>query len=246
MPAHLRTARDPGPMFITLEGIEGSGKTTALAGLIAFLEQRGHACTVTREPGGTPFGRRLRAILLDPDSHDLDPRAECLLYCADRVQHVHAVLQPALTAGRTVVCDRYLDATLAYQGGARGLGMDLIREMHRLVLPPLVPDVTFLFDLDPGIGLARARAALADGRRRRREARFEDEDLAFHEAVRRNYLDLARAEPERFVLIDAAVPPEDVLRQMRAAMAARLPAAPGEDPPKAAAPAAAERLKRRP
>ena len=232
-------------MFITLEGIEGSGKTTALSGLVAFLEKRGHGCTVTREPGGTPFGRRLRGILLDPDNNDLDPRAELLLYCADRVQHVHTVVQPALAAGRIVVCDRYLDATLAYQGGARGLGMDLIRDLHRRVLPPLAPDVTFLFDLAPRIGLARARAALADGRRRRRESRFEDEALTFHEAVRRNYLELARAEPERFVVIDAAASPEAVLREMTAAMVRRLPAAPGEDHSKAAAPAAAERRKRR-
>lgn len=232
-------------MFITLEGIEGSGKTTALPGLVAFLEQRGHVCTVTREPGGTPFGRRLRGILLDPVNHDLDPMAELLLYCADRVQHVRAVIEPALGAGRIVVCDRYLDATLAYQGGARGLGMDLIRDLHRRVLPPLLPDVTLLFDLAPGTGLARARAALADGQRRRRESRFEDEALTFHEAVRRSYLELARAAPERFVVLDAAAPPEDVLRQMTAAITRRLPAACGEDPSESAGPAAAERLGRR-
>ena len=211
-------------MFITLEGIEGSGKTTALAGLTAFLEHRGHDCTVTREPGGTPFGRRLRAILLDPDNSDLDPKAELLLYCADRVQHVCTVIQPALAAGRIVLCDRYLDATLAYQGGARGLGMDLIRSLHQLVLPPLMPDLTFLFDLDPRIGLARARSALADGERRHGESRFEEEALVFHEAVRSNYRKLARAERDRFVIIDAQAPPEEVLRQMTTALAARLPA----------------------
>jgi dTMP kinase len=212
-------------MFITLEGIEGSGKTTALAGLTAFLERRGHACTVTREPGGTPFGRRLRTILLDPDSGDLDPRAELLLYCADRVQHMRTVIQPALAAGRIVVCDRYLDATLAYQGGARGLGMDLVRRLHLLVLPPQVPDVTFLFDLHPRVGLARARAALAEGERRPGESRFEEEALAFHEAVRAHYLDLARAERERFVVVEANAPPDEVLRQMTAVLATRLPAA---------------------
>jgi dTMP kinase len=212
-------------MFITLEGIEGSGKTTAMVGLAAFLDARGHACTLTREPGGTAFGRRLRAILLDPASGGLDPRAELLLYCADRVQHVRSVIAPALADGRIVVCDRYLDATLAYQGGARELGLELIRALHGLVLPPLVPDVTFLFDLEPRIGLARARSALADGARRRRESRFEEEALAFHEAVRAAYLELARAEPERFITIDAAAPPEDVLQQMGAALSARLPAA---------------------
>lgn len=211
-------------MFITLEGIEGSGKTTAMAGLAALLEARGYDCTLTREPGGTPFGRRLRAILLDPDTGGLDPRAELLLYCADRVQHVQAVIQPALTAGRIVICDRYLDATLAYQGGARGLGMDLIRALHRLVLPDLAPDMTFLFDLEPRIGLARARSALAEGERRQQESRFEEEALAFHQAVRAAYRKLAQAERERFVVIDAAASPDDVLRQVGAALSVRLPA----------------------
>lgn len=217
-------------MFITLEGIEGSGKTTALTGLVAFLEKRGHVCQVTREPGGTPFGRRLRGILLDPDIGHLDPRAELLLYCADRVQHVHAVVQPALAADRIVVCDRFLDATLAYQGGARGLGMDLIRAVHRLMLPPLMPNLTFLFDLDPRIGLARARAALAGGQRQRGESRFEDEALAFHEAVRRNYLALARMEPDRFVVVDAAASPREVLHQMTAALETRMTAAAPKEP----------------
>jgi dTMP kinase len=211
-------------MFITLEGIEGSGKTTAIAGLSAFLEQSGYACTTTREPGGTPFGRRLRSILLDPDSGHIDPAAEMLLYCADRVQHVSAVIRPALDAGHVVVCDRYMDATLAYQGGARGLGMDLIRDMHRLVLPPLVPDLTLLFDLEPRIGLARAWAAVDDGQRQAAESRFENEALGFHEQVRANYLHLARQEADRFVIIDAAVRPQDVLAHVIDTVKNRLPA----------------------
>ena len=145
------------------------------------------------------------------------------MYCADRVQHIHAVIQPALDAGGIVICDRYVDATLAYQGGARGLGLDLIRALHRLVLPPLVPDVTLLFDLEPRIGLARAWAALEDGRRQRRESRFEAEALAFHEMVRDNYLALARQERERFAIIDAAAPPDDVLQQMLAILKIHLP-----------------------
>ena len=210
-------------MFITLEGIEGSGKTTAVAGLVAYLEGEGHVCTVTREPGGTPFGRRLRSILLDPDSGDIDPAAELLLYCADRVQHVRKVIRPALAAGRIVVCDRYMDATLAYQGGARGLGMALIRDMHHLVLPPLQPDVTLLFDLDPRVGLARAWAAVEGGQRHRRESRFETEALAFHETVRANYLALAREAPDRFAVLDAAAAPENVLKQIVDVIVPRLP-----------------------
>jgi len=210
-------------MFITLEGIEGSGKTTALARLVTHIEARGHVCRVTREPGGTPFGRRLRAILLDPDSGAIDPRAELLLYCADRAQHVHSVIQPALDAGEIVVCDRYLDATLAYQGGARGLGLEVIRALHRLVLPPLMPDLTFLFDLDPRIGLRRAWAAVNEGERRRGESRFESEALAFHESVRQNYLALAGDAPERFVILDAECTPGEVAGQMLAALAHRRP-----------------------
>jgi dTMP kinase len=210
-------------MFITLEGIEGSGKTTALARLVAHLEDSGRVCRVTREPGGTPFGQRLRSILLDPDNGDIDPRAELLLYCADRVQHIHTVIQPALASGRIVVCDRYLDATLAYQGGARGLGMDMIRTLHGLILPPLMPDLTFLFDLDPQIGLRRAWAAVAGGERQQNESRFETEALAFHERVRQNYLALARAERDRFVILDAAASPEEVAAQMIAALAQRRP-----------------------
>jgi dTMP kinase len=210
-------------MFITLEGIEGSGKTTALSHLVDYLESGGHACQVTREPGGTSFGRRLRSILLDPDSGDIDPTAELLLYCADRVQHIRTVIQPALDAGRIVVCDRYVDATLAYQGGARGLGLDLIRALHRLALPPLMPDITCLFDLDPRVGLARAWAAVEDGQRHRRESRFEAETLAFHEKVRDNYLALARAEAERFVIIDASVSPANVVRQLIDAIKPHLP-----------------------
>jgi dTMP kinase len=213
-------------MFISLEGIEGSGKTTALTRLVDYIERGGHVCKVTREPGGTPFGRRLRSILLDPDSGDIDPTAELLLYCADRVQHVRTVIQPALDAGQIVVCDRYVDATLAYQGGARGLGMDLIRTMHQLALPPLMPDVTLLFDLDPRIGLARAWAAVEGGQRQRRESRFEAEALVFHEKVRDHYLALARAEMDRFVIIDASLAPDDVAQQMIDALAPRLPVAP--------------------
>jgi dTMP kinase len=210
-------------MFITLEGIEGSGKTTALAHLVDHLEHSGHACLVTREPGGTPFGQRLRSILLDPDIGAIDPRAELLLYCADRVQHVHTVIQPALAAGEIVVCDRYLDATLAYQGGARKLGMDLIRDLHGLILPPLVPNLTFLFDLEPRIGLRRAWAAVHGGERQRSESRFEAEALAFHESVRQNYLALAQNEPQRFVILDAARAPGEVAAQMIAALVGRRP-----------------------
>ncbi|MFW6236831.1 MAG: dTMP kinase [Desulfosudaceae bacterium] len=119
-------------MFITLEGTEGAGKTTQIPRLLSFLEERGHACLVTREPGGTVAGQAIRRILLDPDNHGLVPVAELFLYAADRAQHVERVIRPALAAGKTVVCDRYCDATEAYQGAARGVDSRLVAELNRV------------------------------------------------------------------------------------------------------------------
>ncbi len=214
------------PMFVSLEGIEGAGKTTILPHLVAFLEAHGQACTVTREPGGTAFGGRLRAILLDPVHRDLDPRAELLLYAADRVQHVREVIRPALARGHVVLCDRYVDATVVYQGVARQLGRDLILALHRLVLGELVPDATLLFDLPVPLGLERAWRDFDHGERSRRESRFEQEKRDFHEAVRSGYLKLAQNEPQRFHIIDAAADLETVTRQTLQTMARvmRLPA----------------------
>ncbi len=209
-------------MFITLEGIEGAGKTTILPQLVAALEDHGATCTVTREPGGTDFGRQVRAILLDPEHRDLDPHAELLLYVADRVQHVRAVIRPALARGEVVLCDRYMDATIVYQGVARKLGRELILKLHALVLGDLRPDLTLLFDLPAEVGLARAWRDFDRGERSRRESRFEQEHLAFHEAVREGYLALARREPQRFHVIDASADPQAVARQARKALARAL------------------------
>jgi dTMP kinase len=201
-------------MFITLEGIEGSGKTTQMRFIADFLRQRGQDCLLTREPGGTAIGARIRAILLDPESRGLDPLTELLLYTADRVQHVTELVGPALASGRTVLCDRYFDATLVYQGYARGLGLELIRELHRLMLAGLRPDLTLLLDLSPEEGLARAWGEIKNGSRTGRECRFEKEAIAFHEKVRAGYLMLARNEPDRFRVIDASRPVEDVRRDI--------------------------------
>jgi dTMP kinase len=190
-------------MFITLEGIEGSGKTTQLRHIAAFLEKKGRKCILTREPGGTRIGEKIRSILLDPESLGISPHAELLLYIADRVQHVRELIAPALASGSTVLCDRYSDATLVYQGGGRGLDPDLIRRLHALVLGPLKPHLTLLLDLPPEIGLARAWKGIESGTRDGRETRFEQEALVFHRKVREGYLLLARSEPERFRVIDA-------------------------------------------
>jgi dTMP kinase len=197
-------------MFITLEGIEGSGKTTQIARLAGFLQDSGIECVTTRQPGGTRVGENLRSILLDPANRTLDPTAELLLYLADRAQHIHELISPCLKSGKTVVCDRYYDATLVYQGFARGLSIELIRNLHRLLFDDLMPDITLLLDLPPRLGLDRAWEQLNAGQRSGRESRFEAEKIAFHEKVRAGYLELARLEPDRIRVIDAAPPPDQV------------------------------------
>lgn len=191
-------------MFITLEGIEGSGKTSQMHHMARFLESRGHDCVMTREPGGTRIGEKMRAILLDPESKSMVPLAELLLYTADRVQHVNEIVIPALSHGKTVLCDRYFDATVAYQGHARGLDIGLINRLHALMLEGLKPNVTILLDLPPEIGLSRAWKQIHNGARAGFETRFEKESLSFHEKVRDGYLELARLEPLRFRVVDAS------------------------------------------
>ncbi|GBC59331.1 thymidylate kinase [Desulfonema ishimotonii] len=190
-------------MFITFEGIEGSGKTTQIRRVSEFLRGAGHSLISTREPGSTDIGAKIRAILLDPANKSLDHRAELLLYMADRAHHIGTVVRPALSDGQLVLCDRYFDATLAYQGYARGLDIGLLRDLHRLVLDDFMPHLTLLLDLPAETGLSRAWKQIASGAREDAETRFEKEKLAFHERVRAGYLDLARQAPERFRIIDA-------------------------------------------
>ena len=197
-------------MFITLEGIEGAGKTTQIENIVAFLKARGYACLTTREPGGTAIGSQIRGVLLDPANNDLDAAAELLLYMADRIQHIHTLIKPRLAAGQVVLCDRYFDATMVYQGYARGLDKRLINELHRLVCDNLKPDLTLLFDLKPETGLARAWRQIDNGGRTGTESRFEQEKIEFHRKVRSGYLDLARLEPQRFRIVDAEQRQEQV------------------------------------
>ena len=202
-------------MFISLEGIEGSGKTSQINRLTAYFDKRGAPTLVTREPGGTAIGQKVRAILLDPENKDLSYTAELLLYMADRAQHLDEMIKPALAQGKTVICDRYADATVVYQGYARGLTPDLMHQLHRLLFDDLKPDLTLLLDLDPQIGLARAWRELDSGARSRREGRFEEEELAFHESVRAGYLELARIDTHRFRIIDASQDEEAVWNDIR-------------------------------
>ena len=210
-------------MFITLEGIEGSGKTTQMQQLSTLFENRGHACVLTREPGGTTLGEKIRAILLDPASAELVPTAELLLYMADRAQHISSLIKPSLAEGKVVLCDRYFDATVVYQGFARGLDTGAICDLHRLIFDDLKPDITFLLDLAPQVGLARAWRQLDNGTRSGTESRFEEETLSFHEKVRAGYLELARHQPERIKVVDASHDEKQVQADIREALAKLLP-----------------------
>jgi dTMP kinase len=209
-------------MFITLEGIEGSGKTTQIRGLRAYFEDLGYSCVVTREPGGTAIGRKIRAILLNPENDDLLPMAELLLYMADRAQHLDLVVKPSLAAGKIVLSDRYFDATVVYQGAARGLDVNRIYRLHKLLFDDLKPDLTLLLDLPPQMGLGRVRLQLENGARSSRENRFEEETLGFHEKIRAGYLELARRDPARFAVIDASRAENQVQNDIRNTVSAYL------------------------
>lgn len=210
--------------FITLEGIEGSGKSTQVSGLTSLLEKRGYDCLVTREPGGSRIAEKIRAILLDSASQGLTPMAELMLYLADRAQHVQEVILPALELGKIVLCDRYSDATLAYQGYARNLGVERVSELNRYASSGLEPDLTLLFDLPVPVGLVRAKERIAELHADQpAEDRFEHETLAFHQRVRDGYLALAQSHTQRFVVIDANQPADQVAMAIREAVIARLP-----------------------
>ena len=200
--------------FITFEGIEGSGKTTQIQLLSEHLEERGIEHILTREPGGTPIGDQVRRLVLNPSYTDMTPACELLLYAAARAQHLDQVIRPALLENRLVLCDRYVDATLAYQGYGRGLTLDLIRRLHALDVLALRPSATLLFDVDARFALERARDR--DQSRSEDESRFEQENLAVHERVRAGYLDLARHEPRRFKIVDARGTRDEVQVRVRA------------------------------
>ncbi len=207
-------------LFITFEGIEGSGKTTQLRTLAERLQQRGMRVRTTREPGGCPIADAVRDILLHPANSALVPRAELLLYAAARAQHVDEVILPALKGGETVLCDRFTDATVAYQGHGRGLDMPLIAELNTLAAGDLVADLTLLLDMpaEDGLRRARRRGATTKGNR---EDRFEQESLEFHRRIREGYLAIARREP-RVRIVDARGSEAEVAARIDAAVNAFL------------------------
>jgi dTMP kinase len=186
-------------LFITLEGPEGAGKSTNREYLAECLRSHGIDVVLTREPGGTPLAERIRELLLAPSDEAMDADTELLLVFAARAQHLAQVIRPALARGAVVLCDRFTDATYAYQGGGRGLSIERIATLENFVQGALRPDLTLVFDLPVEIGLARATA-------RGRLDRFEQEGRAFFDAVRSTYLNRAAAAPERYRLVDAALP----------------------------------------
>jgi dTMP kinase len=199
-------------VLITVEGLDGAGKTTLVAGLSAALADRGEHVLVLREPGGVEVSERIRELLKDP-ALEIDPRAEALLYAAARAQLVAQELRPLLDSGATVLLDRFVDSSLAYQGAGRGLGVEAIRQLNAFGTGGLTPDRTLLLRIDPADGLGRIADRPAD--------RLEQEDVAFFAAIAAAYDALAAAEPDRFAIIDAAQSPESVLA---AALAALQPA----------------------
>ncbi len=195
-------------VFITFEGIEGSGKSTLSRMASEYLRQRGFSVVLTHEPGDTEAGRELRRVLLDPHLKGMHPLTELLLYFADRSEHVHRVIAPALRRGEVVVCDRFSDSTISYQGYGRGIDLDVLRYIDGISRMGLRPDLTILLDLDVREGLRRN--SLTEKR-----DRFEQEDMAFHERVRRGYLRIAGEEPERVKVVDASRPIEVVFNEIR-------------------------------
>ena len=204
-------------MFITLEGPEGSGKTTAVNYAVSKLEDMGYQIVRTREPGGTPISEQIRNVILDKANTAMDERTEALLYAASRRQHLVEKVWPALKEGKIVICDRYLDSSLAYQGGARGLGVENILNVNNFATEGTFPDLTLLFDIDPKIGLARINAN-AD----REVNRLDLEKIEFHNKVRNTFLELAKRYPERFVIIDASKSKEEVADATLKAMLSRI------------------------
>ena len=216
----------PRGLFITFEGLDGSGKTTQINRLAAWLKKRGRSALITRQPGGTKTGDRIRALVLDSRSKGLAPMAEMALMFADRAQVIAEVLLPALAAGEIILCDRYTDSTEAYQGGGRELGSEIVLELHRLTCGGLQPDLTLLLlpSLEPSLARARRRNQRAVEESGEDETRFEQEQDAFYSRVWRKYREIAAREPGRVVLIEGNLSIDEVHTRIVETVAERLAA----------------------
>ncbi len=204
-------------LFVTFEGGEGSGKSTVLKRVDALLREEGYETVLSREPGGTPISEEIRNVILDRKNTNMDPRTEALLYAASRRQHLVEKIWPALKEGKIVLCDRFLDSSLAYQGGARGLGIDEILKVNEYATEGTLPDLTILFDIEPEKGLARIAANQG-----REVNRLDLEKISFHEGVRATFQSLAKRFPDRYVVIDASQPLENVVSDAYKAIKSRL------------------------
>ena len=214
----------PRGLFITLEGLDGSGKTTQIRRLAGWLEKRGLQPVITRQPGGTPIGDRIREILLDSRSTGLAPMTEMALMFGDRAQAIAEVIQPALEAGRIVLCDRFTDSTEAYQGGGRELGSQVVLDLHRLICGDLQPDLTLLLlpSFDASLSRARHRNTRDEAQTGKNENRFEQEHDAFHRRVWEKYREIAAREPNRVVLIHGDLSIDEIHEQIVESVAERI------------------------
>ena len=214
----------PRGAFITLEGLDGSGKTTQIKRLAAWLTRRGQEPVLLRQPGGTATGARIRELLLDSRSRGVAPTAEMALMFADRAQAIAEVIEPALAAGRTVVCDRFTDSTEAYQGGGRELGSAIVLDMHRIVCGGLGPDLTLLLlpGLETSLARARRRNQRVETETGASEGRFEQEKDAFFRRVWEKYREIAAREPDRVVLIEGDLTIDEVHEQIVEAVSERI------------------------
>ncbi len=204
-------------LFITFEGGEGCGKSTVLRLVNEKLLSEGYQTVVTREPGGTPIAEQIRNVILDKNNTAMDSRTEALLYAASRRQHLVEKIWPALKEGKLILCDRYLDSSLAYQGGARGLGIDNVLNVNRFATEDTYPDLTLLFDLEPELGLQRIAANAS-----REVNRLDLEKLEFHAEVRQTFKKIAERFPDRFVIIDASKSLEEVVENVYQTIKSRL------------------------
>lgn len=204
-------------MFVTFEGPEGAGKSTALKTIASKLTNLGHSVLTTREPGGGALGKRIRQMLLEEDA--VSPETELLLFLADRANHVETIILPALQEGKIVLCDRHADSTIVYQGYGRGLDLEFLRQGNKFATKNLVPDLTLLFDLNPEIGLERLNPT-AEGQRD--VNRLDREPLEFHKKVRAGFLEIAKLEPQRFHILNAEKAPSDLAEDAFSEILSRL------------------------
>lgn len=204
-------------MFVTIEGPEGSGKSSVTKEVVKLLEKDGYEVVLTREPGGTPIAEQIRNVILDKDNVKMDGMTEALLYAASRRQHLVEKVWPLSKAGKIIISDRFLDSSLAYQGGARGLGIDKVLALNQFATDGYYPELTLLFDLDPRIGLARIAA-----NKGREVNRLDLEKIDFHDSVRQTFLDLSKRFSDRYVVLDAAKPFDEVVQDAYQAIKNRL------------------------